>query len=243
MPALRISFATLLVCTSLAIAQSPDPIKAKLDKAQDVYLKEMTDYRQSVLDHFEEREAVARKAGNKKAVDQVKAEREAFEKNGQLPQVVAATFKPKSASIRAKLEAAYTVAVKEYTKEKLDKEAAAVEKSLAEFKSRFQDDKIAPASVTTKDDLRKFLSGSQWEWGPKENLTLKPDGDAHNPGWVTREGWSTRWDAVDRRTIVLVIVKGRNTDRLAVLVFSEDLASFDGFGFDSGRLRKVTPKK
>lgn len=43
----------------------------------------------------------------------------------------------------------------------------------------------------------------------------------------------TRWEAIDRRTVLLYIEKGRDRDRIAILEFSESLGEFKGFDFEN----------
>jgi hypothetical protein len=71
--------------------------------------------------------------GNKRLVDQIKAEREEFAKKLELPQQAPAALTAQPKVARARLESAYEVAVKDYTKAKNDERADSVEKELAEF--------------------------------------------------------------------------------------------------------------
>jgi tRNA A-37 threonylcarbamoyl transferase component Bud32 len=112
-----------------------DPIKAKLDKAREVYEADYEKLRKEMLEGFQEKEDAARKDGNKKVVDQVKTEREAFENRNQLPRVVAsAPYEQGLKKAVVAMEAAYDVAVKEYTKAKEDAKARSVEEELKQFK-------------------------------------------------------------------------------------------------------------
>jgi hypothetical protein len=77
---------------------------------------------------------VARASGNKKLLDQVKADRKAYEEKDEVPKGVPAAKRQKLAASRMALEAAYAAAIRDYTKAKKDDEAAAVEKELDEFK-------------------------------------------------------------------------------------------------------------
>jgi len=68
-------------------------------------------------------------------VDQIKAEREEFAKKLELPQQAPAALTAQPKVARARLESAYEVAVKDYTKAKNDERADSVEKELAEFRT------------------------------------------------------------------------------------------------------------
>lgn len=90
------------------------------------------------------------------------------------------------------------------------------------------------------DEFKRSISGSRWNWGDGV-LLLKPDGYVTHPLWDSM-GLVTKWEVVDRRTVVFIITGGRNVNRLAVLEFAEDMDSFSGRDFLSGEQR-LTPKK
>ncbi len=108
-------------------ADDKDPVKEKLFAAKVAYDKEMAQFRTTAGEWFDKREEAARKAGDKKALDQVKAEQKAFDETGDLPKAVPAAMRQKPILAKKALEAAYSQAVKDYVKAKKDAEAAAVE--------------------------------------------------------------------------------------------------------------------
>ena len=110
-----------------------DPVRAKLDKAKAAYKGDVQKYWDAVAEYFDKKEAAARADGNKKLVDQIKADSEAFGKSGTLPKTAPATLGQKHAALRKAMDDSYRLAIKEYTKAKLDTEAAVVEKELEEF--------------------------------------------------------------------------------------------------------------
>ena len=142
----RISFSTvlaiLLICCVTAAA-AEDPVKKKLDAAKVAYKEEMEKYRKAVEDWFGQREVAARKDGNRKLVDRIKTERQAFQEKDELPKLVPPSLTKMPAIARAALEAAYAAAIKEYTKAKMDDEASATEKELSAFR-------IGPAATRFK---------------------------------------------------------------------------------------------
>ncbi len=87
--------------------------------------------------------------------------------------------------------------------------------------------------VSSKAELKKSLSGSKWKWH-ESPLTLQTDGYAKHPTWEANK-LIVKWEVVDRRTVLLIIEKGRDQDRYSILEFSEGLDSFKGFDFGSGR--------
>jgi hypothetical protein len=112
-----------------------DPIKEQLDKARAAYQDEAARLRQALLDQLDKREEAARTDGNKKQVDEVKAQREAFADRGELPKMVPTdSYRQGLKSAVATLEVAYNAAIKDYTKASEDKKAQAVEDELKEFR-------------------------------------------------------------------------------------------------------------
>ncbi len=116
-----------------ARADDVEMVKEKLFQAKKEYDAEVQKFKKAVTDKLNQREDDARKAGNKKQVDQIKAERDAFEKTGECPQMVPASIREPVAAARTKLDKAYTAAIKEYVRLKMDDAAGATEKEQGEF--------------------------------------------------------------------------------------------------------------
>jgi hypothetical protein len=133
MTRLVLSAACLLVLVTSFAPARQDAVKAKLDAAKVAYKVAFVDYRQAVGAWFDKREAAARKDGNKKAVDSLKAERKAFEDKGGLPAGAPKGFQEKLTAARANLEATYQEVIKGYVRASQDALAEAVEKDLKEF--------------------------------------------------------------------------------------------------------------
>jgi hypothetical protein len=171
----RTAIAVTLVAIVMCDARGPaddDPVKAKLDAAREVYKAELERYRNDVGKWFDKREDDARKPGDKKMVDQIKAERAAFAQNGELPAQAPAALKGTPKAARAKLEAAYEAAVKEYTKVRKDDLAAAVEREFDGFR---KGDAIKKADLLPARDDRRlwvqprgyFIKGEGKDWFEK----------------------------------------------------------------------------
>ncbi len=94
--------------------------------------------------------------------------------------------------------------------------------------------------VATKADLRNALAGTRWNWGDVP-LVLQADGRARHALWEA-DKLLIRWEAIDRRTALLVIEKGRDHHTVAVLEFSEAIDEFKGFDF-GGRQKLETKKR
>jgi hypothetical protein len=137
-----------------------DLVRAKLDEAKAVYDAEVQKHRGAVGDWFDKREEAARNKADQKAVDQVKAERQAFEKNGELPKSAPVGLASQLVADRARLQAAYKAAIGAYVKAKRDTDAAAVEKELDAFNA------LAPGQPD-----RKFAGN--WSGSYKSTLGAK----------------------------------------------------------------------
>jgi hypothetical protein len=118
-----------------ARAGDVDAVKEKLFQAKKGFDAEVQNFKKAVSDLLDMREDTARKEGDKKDVDRIKAERAAFEKTGEPTQVIMIpdSIREPVTAARIKLNKAYTDAVKEYVRLKMDDEAEATEKEQQEF--------------------------------------------------------------------------------------------------------------
>jgi hypothetical protein len=123
-----------------ARADDADTVKEKLFQAKKDYDAELQKFKNAIADLLDKREDAARKAGNKKMVDQAKAEREMFEKTGEFPSIVTSAIREPVISARAKLDKAYSAAIKECVRLKMDDAAGIFEKEQQEviFSSAIQ---------------------------------------------------------------------------------------------------------
>jgi hypothetical protein len=124
------AFAVLLLGLALGAARADDVegVRQKLFEAKKAYDGEVQKFRKASADWFDKREEEARASGNKKLVDQVKAERAAFEKEGETPQSYPVALHAQMRAARDTLDKAYGVAVKDYVRLKADAAAEAAEK-------------------------------------------------------------------------------------------------------------------
>jgi hypothetical protein len=231
----RVGLAALGLCLALGLAgnaRSEEPDEA-LKKAKKSYYEATDKTRTTLLEGFASATKAATASGSLDVVKALQAEKEAFESSGKLPtsprmKAAVAAYHVTLKQATTALERAFEQAVKDFTKAGKLAQADAAQAELKEFRSRAPATHLRPADVTTKEDLHRYLSGTSWVWG---NATLKPDGtvEAKEPGWV---GLVIRWEAVDRRTVVLRIEQGRDRDLMAVLTFAEDLTEFRGFDFN-----------
>lgn len=125
--------ALLLGVACAAADDEKDPVKEKLFAAKVAYDKDMAAFRRAAGEWFDGREEKARSAGDKKALEAVKADRKAFDEDGLLPKTAPAAVQQIPVVARKAIETVYAQAVKDYIKAKKDDEAAAIEKELSAF--------------------------------------------------------------------------------------------------------------
>ena len=143
----------LMLTAETVLPADVDSVRANLDKAKARYESAAVKYRLDVSAWFDTQEKAARGRGAKKAVDDLQAEREAFERKGKAPKSAPSRFRTQLSKPRSTLEKKYETAIQDYTKANLDKEAAAVEKELAAFKA---------AAGLPPDDAESF-SGKRYK--------------------------------------------------------------------------------
>ncbi len=134
---MRCSFAlavTVLLIGRCGAVHAEDPIKQKLDSARAGWQKQVGDLRKGILQALDESEDSARRNGDKKTVDRSKAERNAFEANGELPTLVNTTyFTANMKQARHAFASALKAAVQQYTKAQNDDAASNIQKELDDF--------------------------------------------------------------------------------------------------------------
>src|SRR5262245_24320068 len=135
MPPRALCLLPVVLVSTLVVARGADDVagvKEKLFQAKKEYDGEMQKFRKAVGEALDKREADARKAGNKKLVDQVKSDRDRFDKTGEPPAESAPALK-QLATARSALDKAYQAAVRDYLKLKADDDADAAEKERQQF--------------------------------------------------------------------------------------------------------------
>lgn len=146
-----IVIALLLGVACAAVAEDKDPVKEKLFVAKVAYDKEMRQFRKQVDEWFDKREEIARKAGDKKAIDQLREERKAYEEKSELPKSMPMLLQQKQSQAKKKLEAAYTEAMKAYLKAKKDDLAGAIEKEWDEINGKNSGTSSGKSSGTSSE--------------------------------------------------------------------------------------------
>jgi hypothetical protein len=159
----------LLVCGALATGAADDVTK-KLTAARAEYDAKTEAAEAAVTKWFEKRETAARAAGDKKALDQLSADRAGFTEFGIVPRTAPDELRKQLTGARTTFEGALLLAIMELTRLKRDEEAASVEGALLEFrktgwkhidtsKATFKDDYLRLAPNTEVPTLQKFAGG------------------------------------------------------------------------------------
>jgi hypothetical protein len=76
------------VLAACAAGADPDPVRERLERARANYEASEARFRKNVVDALNRKAEAARRDGNKKLLDQARAEQEAFDARGQVPKVV-----------------------------------------------------------------------------------------------------------------------------------------------------------
>ncbi|QJW93025.1 RICIN domain-containing protein [Frigoriglobus tundricola] len=215
-----VSAAAILALMGGASAAEPDAIRAKLDKARAAYESELSAAEKGAGEALDKAEAAVRKRGDKAALDKLKAERELFELTGVPPKCVPAPVAQKAAAARKTLEAALAVAVKDFTRARLDAEAEAAEREAAYLKD-------APPSLRP----RYFLVVNK-----VSNLALAPEKQRGEPGTGLLQA---KQSGADSQLWMLVPTAGGD----AVLLRNRATGLLAGTGGSGDEGRRLTLEK
>lgn len=172
-----------VTAAALANARAADPIEQKLDKAKSAYAAELEKFQKDVVASLDKREEAARKAGDKKLLDQIKTERLTFEERGEVPVSTPKAVRQRLATARAVVERAHETAIKEYTMAKNDAAAALVEKDLAAFKKESDPSDARRRWVHDKGAFT-HKGGGAWEEKGADGNTYQWKETARTKGYV-----------------------------------------------------------
>jgi hypothetical protein len=145
-----------------SLADELDPIQAKLDKAKAAYEADIKNLHAEFAETLKIRLDSARKRGDKKLVDQINAERRAFEKSGDLPESVPQNIKSKMNASRERLQRAYRSAIQDFTRSSQDDDATAAESELVEFRN------VAAAASESGNAKKDLTSSPHKPWNTPE---------------------------------------------------------------------------
>ena len=119
---------------NLSAGSSDDAIGVRLEQAKATYQSTIARQKAAVLSAFDKAAEVARTAGKMGIVDQIKVEREQFEKDGTPISVIPmAAYEKSIKQAQTALESQYDVAIKEYTRANQNEKAASALKELQDL--------------------------------------------------------------------------------------------------------------
>lgn len=130
------------------------------------------------------------------------------------------SFEREKAALARPAVAAYTARLAEI--EKAATTAGRLDEALSARRERER--------ATLEADPGAWLAGQTWQWW-HEKVTFRTDGIAENPVW-SGVGQTMSWRDVGGGIVILELVKGRTSDRFAMLVFNSDRTSYRGFDFN-----------
>jgi hypothetical protein len=171
-------------------ADDQDPVAARLEMAKSAYETEIEAVRRQAVAYLDVKEAKARAAGDKKTLDEVTAERRAFDTKSEMPKDVPPAVGTRVESARVTVGIAYEAAVRDYTRAKMDKRAAAVESEWKDFQQAMPFDGLWKSLFTGKD-LKgwKQPPGDKSTWAVKKGV-LEGYGTAGGVLVSDRDDWT-----------------------------------------------------
>lgn len=173
-PLLSLGVTLMLAGDDPTCAADTDAVKEKLEHSKTAYDIEFQRFKNAVMELLDKREEEARKNGNKKVLDQVKADRTAFEKKSALPTGVPPAIIKPIAPASDILDKAYSAAVRDFIKLKDD---AAADKAEKEQRQHFLDSCLLYGKQKSLGTLKVF-DVKVWKSYFNTDKTYKVDGVA-----------------------------------------------------------------
>lgn len=132
----RIRFVAVVMLSLAGLivrADEADDAKEELRKAKQSYESEVEKLKKAVAEFLDKREETYRKQGDRKLLDEVKAQRKAFEGGGDLPPAFPVGVQRFAVEARSAVDRTYRAAVKAHIRVKKDGEADTLEKDRGKF--------------------------------------------------------------------------------------------------------------
>lgn len=174
MSCLRTMFMVVLACAFQSGVSGDEPAKdpthQQVEKARMIFQSESEKLKTSVKEAMDKQVELARKSGNKDAIDHLNKEIERFESGGPIPSFLPDAYHKKQVVMLQRIEKSLDAAVKEYTKKGKDNEAEPLSKELKSVRS-----------VLQFIDVRRTIVGT-WRMtagGFAADVTFFADGTAH----------------------------------------------------------------
>lgn len=142
MSSMRLMGTIILACASWGSAfcdePAKDPTRQKVVKARATFQSEAEKLKTSVKEAMEKRVEVARKSGDKDALDVLNKEIERFESGGPIPSFLPEAYHKKQIVMLQRIENVLEAAVKDYTKKGKDGEAKPLSAELKSVRNVLQ---------------------------------------------------------------------------------------------------------
>jgi hypothetical protein len=157
---LFLAISPLLACTYFAQAADVDSIRDRLEKAKATYESRLETLRKDILADLDKSENQARQIPDKKRIDEIKAQRTAFQSTGQLPSPLNPQLQARIRGTRSALEKEYVAARDAYLKARQDDRADAVEKELQQFRKGIP---AQPIDLLKLIEIKRDTIRGHWE--------------------------------------------------------------------------------
>lgn len=128
-----ISFGLVLAFTCV-VCHGQDAALKELERTRANYEKEKEAFKSAALEAYDRKEELARKAGDKKVIDQIKAERNAVENCHAIATNVPPAVLKRKMLAQSKVETAFNAAIKASVRAKNDELATSLTRELQEFR-------------------------------------------------------------------------------------------------------------
>jgi len=152
-----------------------DRARESVSRARRIYEAEEVKFKKAVTDSFDKREETVRKSGDKKALDDLKARRKAFDELDEVPATLPMSVKSQLTTARITLDKAYQAAVKEMVRLRKDDEADKIEKDREAFQLASA---FAAGKRTYVATLKPFDVKGEGNWFEKNTAKYMMNGRA-----------------------------------------------------------------
>jgi phage host-nuclease inhibitor protein Gam len=150
----------VICCSAFVHAADLDTVSQNLDKAKAAFEARIDGFRKEILQDLDKNEIAARQVPDKKRIDQIKAQRLAFQATGLIPASINPQIATRIRNARAVLEREYTAARNSYLRTKQDAKADAIDKELEEFRKGAG---AKPQDLLPLIDIKRDTLRGRWE--------------------------------------------------------------------------------
>ncbi|HEV8293326.1 MAG TPA: hypothetical protein VGP94_15425, partial [Tepidisphaeraceae bacterium] len=153
-------FALLACSLQVVHAADTDRVRERLDQAKSTFQSRQETLHKDILEDLDKSENSARQIPDKNRIDQIKAQRKAFQSTGQIPSILNPQLLARIRGARTALEKEYLAARDAYLKTKQDERAEAVEKELEDFRKGIP---AEPIDLLKLIDVKRDTIRGRWE--------------------------------------------------------------------------------